>query len=328
MSAPYAPESIQVVDELTRMVHAKADADIQASLHPAAQAVNTELPQVLAGRYRIERLLRAGGMGAVYLARDLLQEQLGDPDPYVAIKVMGDEFAAAPDASVLLYSEFALTRHLHHPHVVRLFNFEMDATSGRAFIVLELLRGLTLDQLLCERAQGLPWLELQDIAVDLLGALSHAHRCGVLHGDIKPSNVMLADDGLRLFDFGLGQATAGALTRLPRLSRERINAWTPGYAAPEILDGGPLSACADVYAMACVLFELASGKHPYQRLDAVQARKQRLDSALQRPRQLPQHCWPALRRALSFDPRARRTDARKLQETFRTAPRAPNWRWF
>src|SRR5207253_246040 len=83
----------------------------------------SELPEVLGGRYRIERLLGAGGMGAVYRARDLLHEQYGDPDPYIALKILNEEFVESPDASALLYSEFALTRRLHHPNVLRPHSF-------------------------------------------------------------------------------------------------------------------------------------------------------------------------------------------------------------
>ena len=95
-----------------------------------------EMPDVLAGRYRIERLLGAGGMGAVYRARDLLREQFGDPDPYVALKVLGEEFAESPDASALLYNEFALTRRLRHDNVLRLYTFEVDADCQRAFVTM------------------------------------------------------------------------------------------------------------------------------------------------------------------------------------------------
>src|SRR5690606_18381373 len=82
-----------------------------------------ELPQVLGGRYRIERLLGVGGMGAVYRARDLLREQFGDPEPFVALKTLSDDFADYPDAHALLFAEFALPARLRPPDVVRPFGF-------------------------------------------------------------------------------------------------------------------------------------------------------------------------------------------------------------
>ncbi|WP_237885116.1 serine/threonine-protein kinase [Pseudomonas sp. PGPR40] len=273
-----------------------------------------ELPDVLAGRYRIERLLGAGGMGAVYRARDLLSEQFGDPAPYIALKILSEEFAESPDASALLYSEFALTRRLRHDNVLRPHTFEVDTDCRRAFITMELMRGLTLDKLLCERPLGLPWIELRDIALPLLDALAYAHARGVLHGDMKPSNVMLSEDGVRLFDFGLGQAEEGILPGLPHLSRNRFNAWTPGYAAPELLEGQPLSASADVYGMACVLYELAGGKHPFRRLPSTEARDGHLDREMHVPRNLPKHCWPALRTALAFDVADRTITAAQLRD--------------
>lgn len=280
----------------------------------SGQCCVSEAPDILAGRYRLERLLGAGGMGVVYRARDLLHEQYADPDPYLALKMLSGAFDASADASALLYSEFALTRRLHHPNILRPYTFEVDATQRRAFITMELMRGLTLDQLLCERPLGLPWPELKAIAVPLLDALAYAHSRGVLHGDMKPSNVMLSEEGLRLFDFGLGLAEEGPSQPLPNLNRERLNAWTPGYAAPELLDGAPLSAGADVYGVACVLYELASGKHPFQRLPATQARDARLERTLKAPRNLPRRCWPALRIALAFDPGQRRMGAAQLRD--------------
>ncbi|MFG6204233.1 serine/threonine-protein kinase [Pseudomonas retamae] len=272
------------------------------------------LPDVLAGRYHLERLLGAGGMGAVYRARDLLHEQFGDPDPYIALKILSEEFAESPDASALLYSEFALTRRLRHDNVVRAHTFEVDTDCQRAFITMEYMRGLTLDKLLCERPLGLPWKELRDIVLPLLDTLAYAHRRGVLHGDLKPSNVMLSEDGLRLFDFGLGQAEQGTLSGLPHLSRERFNAWTPGYAAPELLEGQPLSASADVYGVACVIYELASGKHPFRRLPSTQARDEHLERELHAPKNLPQQGWQALRTALSFNPAERTITAQQLRD--------------
>ncbi|RMQ42333.1 Serine-threonine kinase Stk1 [Pseudomonas cichorii] len=303
-------------NNLTYFAFAKSH-KAEAALAPTRASIG-EMPEVLAGRYRIERLLGAGGMGLVYRARDLLSEQFGDPDPYIALKILSEEFAESPDASALLYSEFALTRRLRHDNVLRLHSFDVDTDCQRAFITMELMRGLTLDKLLCERPLGLPWKELRDIVLPLLDALAYAHARGVLHGDMKPSNVMLSEDGVRLFDFGLGQAEEGILTGLPHLSRARFNAWTPGYAAPELLEGQPLSASADVYGVACVIYELAGGKHPFRRLPSTQARDERLERELQAPRNLPKHCWPALRAALAFEVGDRAITARQLRDTFAT----------
>ena len=330
MSEQLLDEPLAVTDEASNLTYF-ALAATAAAPKVAAEVTRSapgELPEVLGGRYRIERLLGVGGMGAVYRARDLLREQFGDPEPYVALKTLSDDFAEYPDANALLYSEFALTARLTHPHVVRLFGFEVDVPSQRAFLILELLKGLTLDQLLCERPQGLPWSELQEIAIALLDALSYSHSLGVLHGDLKPSNVMLAEDGLRLFDYGLGQPVEGLLPGLPRLCRNRFTAWTPRYAALELLDGAPLTAAADVYALACVLYELASGRHPFRRLSAKQAKAMELDKQLQRPEQLPAHCWPALRTALAFEEAQRDIDCAQLLAVFRQ-PMPNGWRhWF
>ena len=284
---------------------------------------------MLGGRYYLERLIGAGGMGVVYRARDLLQEQFGDPEPHVALKMLSDEYADCLDASALLFSEFALTRRVQHPNVPRLFSFEVDTRQKRAFITMELMRGLTLDKLLCERPLGLPWSELQGIALQLLDALAHAHSRGVLHGDIKPSNVMLSEEGVRLFDFGLGLAEEGVLPGLPKLSRHCLHAWTLGYAAPELLDGSPLTVSADVYSVACVIYELACGKHPLRRVPSNQARDAGLKIEPLSTRHLPRQCWTSLKTALDLDPSQRPLSVSPLRQTFagaRDSTFLPAWR--
>ncbi|KQQ60268.1 serine/threonine protein kinase [Pseudomonas sp. Leaf127] len=280
-------------------------------------------PQVLCGRYRLDRLLGVGGMGLVWRARDLLHEQYGDPQPDIALKMLGEAFDQVPDAASLLYGEFALTRHLHHPGVVRCYSFEVDTRRPCAFMTLELLQGLTLDHVLCECPTGMPVNELFDVVLPLLQALAHSHARGVLHGDLKPGNVMLGEWGVRLFDFGLGQAQPGILPGLPQLRRDTFKAWTPAYAAPELHEGGALSEASDLYAVACLIYELACGRHPFRRLPGDQARAARLDRTLQRPARLPRHGWPALRRALSFDP-ACRPSAAQLHEALQA--QAGGWR--
>jgi len=286
------------------------------------------LPEVMAGRYRIERLLGAGGMGAVYQARDLLHEQFGEPDSRVAIKVLNAELAHTADAGTLLYREFALTRQLHHPHILRIHAFDVDVASGGAFLVQDLMRGLTLDCLMHERPEGLPWHELQSIAVALLDALGHAHQRGVLHGDVKPGNIMLTEQGLRLFDFGLAHPLEGVQAGLPQLHPNGLRAWTPRYTAPERCDGASLTEKAEVYAVACVLYELASGEHPFGLATDVSVGKPRSDRRLEKPESLPMACWATLRIALASDPRDRAASIDQLCALFRAAPAARSMRWF
>ncbi|PWB31958.1 serine/threonine protein kinase [Pseudomonas sp. SDI] len=273
------------------------------------------IPDVLSGRYRLEGLLGAGGMGMVYRARDLLLEQFGDPAPYVALKLLREDVADCPDAAALLYGEFALTRHLQHRNIVRAFSFEVDTRFRQAYFTMELLRGMPLDRLLCEHPQGLAWTRGRGIALALLDAVGHAHRQGVVHGDLKPGNLLLGEQYVHLFDFGLSQPCAGEFADLPRLSRSRFNAWTPGYAAPELFEGAGLSQATDLYAAACVIYELAGGKHPLRYLNATQIREQPAAPHLLRPVQLPASCWPALRSALALNPEARRIEIDGLRET-------------
>ncbi|WP_338475068.1 serine/threonine-protein kinase [Pseudomonas khavaziana] len=272
-----------------------------------------EPPRLLGGRYHLEYVLGKGGMGVVYRARDLLHEQLGEACSPVALKLLGEPFAQCPDAHVLLFSEFALARSLRHPRVVRMFSFEVDTQSQIAFFTMEWLQGLTLDRLLLECPDGLPWRELQPMALQLLDALGYTHQQNVLHGDVKPANVMVGQEGVCLFDFGLGCAQA-QVASLSSLSRSRFNAWTPAYAAPELREGGALSAAADVYGVACIIYELAHGKRlgkhaPMDRLTC--------------PRQLPRRCWSALRVALATDPQQRTITVAELGRAM--SCKRPRW---
>ncbi|MBT2372286.1 serine/threonine-protein kinase [Pseudomonas fluorescens] len=296
--------------------------DLQACSGASPTPTAATIPSLLAGRYRIERVLGAGGMGVVYRARDLLHEQFGEPESSVALKVLGGVFSQATDAHVLLYSEFALTRRLRHERVIRAYAFEVDTPCQMAFYTMELMTGVTLDRLLLECPGGLPWHELQPIAVGLLEALSYTHQQGVLHGDVKPGNVMVGDQGLRLFDFGLGQTVKQVSAGLPGLSRSRFNAWTPSYAAPELFDGAPLSASADLYAVACVLYELAQGRRASDG-----HLKNRSASRWDSPGELPRHCWSALRMAMDFDPHCRTVTIGELREVMGRA-RSGIRRWF
>ncbi|MGS7253477.1 serine/threonine-protein kinase [Pseudomonas anuradhapurensis] len=297
-----------------------------AAQQPTTATPLPPIPGVLAGRYRLERLLGAGGMGLVYRARDLLQERFGDPQPLLAVKLMSDQLATAPDANALLFNEYALTSRLRHPNLVRLQGFAVDPQSERGFITMELMQGASLDRLLCDQPLGLGWAQVREIAVPLLDALACVHGQGVVHGDLKPSNVMLSDDGLRLFDFGLGMALDGPLAGLPHLSHGRFEAWTPAYAAPELFEGGTPSSASDLYAVACVLYELVTGRHPFERLPSLKARDQGMQLPAKAPPGMPGKAWTALRAALAFNPEQRSIGAAQLRDAFAVQGFWSSWR--
>src|SRR5690606_19076598 len=128
------------------------------------------VPEVLSTRYRIERLLGVGGMGAVSRARDPLREQFGDPEPWVAVKALTYPFAAYADAPALLCSEFALASRLRHAHVVQLYGFHTDARCRRAYIAIDPLKGPTLAEVISANPAGLPWAQFREIVVARLRA--------------------------------------------------------------------------------------------------------------------------------------------------------------
>ncbi|HTN29635.1 MAG TPA: serine/threonine-protein kinase [Pseudomonas sp.] len=262
------------------------------------------VPELLCNRYRVERLLGVGGMGAVFKGRDLLREQLGDPCPLVAIKTLNNECAEYPDAPTLLHSEFVHTLRLKHPNIIRVLHFDIDPASEHPFIVMELFEGLTLDQLLLRQPRRLAWSDVHSIGSGVLAAVVHCHDQGAVHGDIKPSNILAGKEDVRLFDFGLGR---GSLDELPQLDRERFKAWTPKYAAPEILQGEPASHSTDVYSLGCVLLELSGGCL-------------KKETELQRPEQMPTGIWKLLNRAISSEPK-QRCSARQLYEAWEDTAR-------
>lgn len=277
------------------------------------------LSPLLNGRYRLEQVAGRGGLSTVYQAQDLLCARLGSPSPWVAIKVISDRYAQQKHASELLLNEFARVRELHHPGVVRAYHLDVDGESQRTFMCMEWLEGKPLAQWLRERRKALAWDTLKPIALSTLAAVAYIHSRAVVHGDLKPGNFMLSEQGLRVFDFGLSELTSDRGNGLARLQRDRTAAWTPAYAALELLEGGQPTMATDVYALGCVLYELATGRHPYERLDARQARAhQRLPV---RPSTMPQRPWVALRQAMSINPAGRCITAQELQEAFRYGER-------
>jgi predicted ATPase/predicted Ser/Thr protein kinase len=207
---------------------------------------------VVADRFEIVRLAGAGGMGRVYRALDRLT---GEP---VALKVMHDARSREADRFA---REARVLAELHHPGIVR-YVAHGATPAGEPFLAMEWIDGEDLGQHLAHRRPSLG--EVLALARRLAEALGAAHRQGVVHRDVKPSNVLLPGGDLgraRLLDFGIARLSHGA----PALTRTGRMLGTPGYMAPEQASGGrDVDARADVFSLGCVLFEALAGRPAFQ----------------------------------------------------------------
>ena len=272
-----------------------------------AQAVPTAAPAGLVlGRYRPLRPLGSGGSGSVWLARD---ERAGVE---VALKIVAREGKAAQRAE----REARTAARLRHPHCLRAYALAHDAE--HVYIAYEYVPGRTLRDAL--RQGGVTDAIAVEAAAQTLDGLAHAHAAGIVHRDVKPSNVLLADGdelSVRLLDFGLARAEADAET----LTAVGDVPGTLAYIAPERLAGEPATPASDVWSVGVLLWEALAGGHPFWKpslLESAAAIKSGAPSlATVRP-DLPRPLVTAVDRALSRQP-ARRPSAAKLASLLRDA---------
>lgn len=223
---------------------------------------------LVAGKFRIERVLASGGMGRVYVAR---QESL---ERRVALKVVlhDDESATEQEAQRRFRLEAEILARLRHPNIVTLHDFgDLEPTfTNRSYLAMELLEGQTLADRL-ESSGRLPPAELFALTEQMVRGLRFAHAIGVVHRDMKPSNLMLMPDidglgvpTLKILDFGTGKLLEpeGRGPARRRLTREGFVVGTPAYMAPEHLAGRPCQA-SDLFAVGIIMFECLTGVLPF-----------------------------------------------------------------
>jgi len=205
------------------------------------------------GGYTIESVLGRGGMGTVYLAT---HKRLARR---VALKVITPELALDEDFRARFLRESQLAASLDHPNVIPIY--DADEIDGVLYLAMRYVSGPSLLELIRERG-SLPPAETLRLAEQIGGALDAAHRAGLVHRDVKPANVLIAepDDHAYLCDFGLAKRTSStAMTRVGSFLG------TVDYSAPEQIEGRPLDGRADVYSLGCVLFHCLTGQVPYTR---------------------------------------------------------------
>ena len=216
------------------------------------------------GPYEIVAPLGAGGMGEVYRGRDTRLERS------VAVKVLPQHLSSSPEVRARFEREAKTISSLNHPNICTLF--DVGREGGIDYLVMELVEGETLADRLSRGA--LPIVDVLRWGAQIAEALDRAHRAGVVHRDLKPGNVMIAKSGMKLMDFGLARETGltkadrAAPTQSPTMAQpltaEGTILGTFQYMAPEQLEGKDSDARADLWALGCVLYEMATGQHAFE----------------------------------------------------------------
>lgn len=204
------------------------------------------------GPFELAERLGVGGMGVVYRA---IFVQNGTP---VALKILAADVAKGGLVFHRFEREISILKKLEHPHIVRYYGG--GRVGGSRFYAMELVPGGSLETLIKERRK-LPWQDAIELALQITSALEHAHAVGVIHRDLKPGNLLITRRGkLKLTDFGIARDTsAAAITAAGR------TVGTYAYMAPEQIRGKPpVSPQTDLYALGCVLFEMLTGRTPFQ----------------------------------------------------------------
>jgi len=260
-----------------------------------AKKAQGESGRLLKKRFVLEEVLGKGGMGVVYKARDLRKVEAQDSNPYIATKVLGKNFKDHPQAFISLQQEAVKSQKLAHPNIVTVHDFDRDGST--IFMTMELLKGDPLDSLLKQEA---PFSRESAFRyfTELCAGLDYAHKRGLIHSDFKPANIFVTTSGVvKILDFGIARA-ANRDSLSSDFDAGDLGALTPAYATIEMAHGEAPSFSDDVYALACVFYQMLTGNHPYERLSAADARDKKLKP--KRPEILSNREWQALRQGLSL----------------------------
>ena len=228
--------------------------------------------RLLDNRYEILEVIGTGGMAVVYKARDHRLKRL------VAVKILKDEYSQDDEFRRRFKAESQAVAMLSHPNIVSVY--DVNSTDGVDYIVMELIDGITLKQYMERRGQ-LNWRETLHFSLQIAKALEHAHSRGIVHRDIKPHNIMILKDGsVKVADFGIARISSAQNT----LTREAMG--SVHYISPEQAKGGKVDYRSDLYSLGVVMYEMLTGRPPFDGDTPVSVAIQHINAKPVMPREL------------------------------------------
>jgi hypothetical protein len=268
----------------------------------------------IADRYRIVAPLGEGGMATICRAVD---EQLGRE---VAVKLLREQFGTDSRFAARFRAEARAAAALNHPNIVNVFDYGTDA--GTQYIVMQLVDGQDLSTVL-RRHGPLPIDDAVHVAIQVAAALEAAHRRGIVHRDVKPGNILVDEDGdVKVTDFGIARAVAEASITVTGTTLGSVH-----YFSPEQARGDEVTGASDVYSLGIVLYEMVTGRRPFEGDSAAGVALRRLNEDPKPPsthRPIPRGLEAIILRALARDPQRRYADGGAFAEALRSWRRDPS----
>ncbi|WAK00347.1 serine/threonine-protein kinase [Methylobacter sp. YRD-M1] len=312
----------RINSRLTNRRSSDQDAATSGAIQKVENSGPLKVGSILNRRFVLKEVIGSGGMGTVFRATDLHRLEAQGQQTDVALKVLNEEFRDDPELFIMLQRETKKSQMLAHPNIVSVYDFDRDGRN--IFMVMEMLEGKPLSHYIQEIARrgGIPFDKAWPIIEGMALALGYAHKKNIVHSDFKPSNIFITYSGeVKVLDFGIACAAVKSKHQsyeVTVFNPRNLEALTPAYASLEMFENCVPDPRDDVYALACVSYELLAGRHPFSKLLAQKA----LEINLQPPAipGLKRRQWNALTHALALRREQRTTSIAQFLDEIRPKP--------
>ena len=272
--------------------------------------------KVIGSRYEIIQKVGNGGMAIVYKARDMVLNR------FVAVKVLRDEFTTDEEFIKRFETEAQSAARLTHANIVSIYDVGVD--NGIYFIVMELIQGKTLKEIIVEEGGPLPWKWSINVAIQIASALEVAHRNNIIHRDIKPHNIIITEDGVaKVTDFGIAKAVSNSTITAFGKTIGSVH-----YFSPEHARGGYTDAKSDLYSLGVVMYEMLTGRVPFDADTPVSVALKHMQETPEEPIEvnpnIPEAVNQIIMKALKKEPELRYQTATEMLEDLRMALKNPS----